>query len=335
LAQFLARRILFLIPVTIAVTLITFVITRVIPADPAQLAAGLRAGPEQVEQLRRNMGLDKPLYVQYVNYLKGLAKGDFGASMRTRQPVVRDILRYFPATAELALATMLVLIAIGIPLGALTATTRRRSVDVAVRSVSIGITALPTFWLALVFQFIFFFKLRWLPALGQISSEGLLPAHPTHFYILDSIITGRFGALPDVLLHMVMPISALVAGRLAIVVRMTRAALLEELRQEYVRTARAKGLSEFRVLLGHALRNSLIPIVTELGLHMGWLLGGAVFVVELIFSWPGIGLYAIKSIMALDYMPIMGTTLIMTLIFVIINLLVDISYTFLNPRIRY
>ena len=334
MAQFLAKRMLFLVPVAIAVTLITFVVTRVIPANPAQLAAGLRAGPEQVEQLRRNMGLDKPLYVQYVNYLKGLVRGDFGSSMRTRQPVIRDILRYFPATAELALVTMLILVMVGIPFGILTATTRR-SVDVAVRSLSIGITALPTFWLALVLQFFFFFKLRWLPALGQISSEGLLPAHPTHFYILDSVITGRLGALPDVLLHMVMPVSALVAGRLAIVVRMTRAALLEELRQEYVRTARAKGLGESGVLLRHALRNSLIPIVTELGLHMGWLLGGAVFVVELIFSWPGIGLYAIKSIMALDYMPIMGTTLIMTLIFVIINLLVDVSYTFLNPRIRY
>jgi len=334
LAQFLIKRILFLVPIAVAVTLVTFLITRVIPADPAQLAAGLRAGPEQVEQLRRNMGLDKPLYVQYLTYLKGLTKGDFGDSMRTRQPVIRDILRYFPATVELALVTMLVLTAIGIPLGILTATTRK-SVDVAVRSLSVGVTALPTFWLALVFQFIFFFRLRWFPALGRISSENLISGHPTHFYLLDSLLTGSFRAVPDVLLHMVMPVSALVAGRLAIVVRMTRASLLQELQQEYVRTARAKGLPETLVLLKHVLRNSLIPIVTELGLHLGWLLGGAVFVVELIFSWPGIGLYAIKSILALDYMPIMGTTLIMTLIFVIINLIVDVSYTFLNPRIRY
>lgn len=334
MTRFIAGRILFLIPIALGVTLITFVITHVIPADPAQLAAGLRAGPEQVEQLRKNMGLDKPLYVQYAIYLKGVVRGDFGVSMRTRQPVLRDILRYFPATAELALVTMILLAAVGIPLGVVTATARK-SVDLAIRTVSVGATALPGFWLALVLQFIFFFKLNWFPPLGRISSEVLIASHPTHFYLLDSLLTGSFRAVPDVLAHMAMPVMALVAGRLSIVVRMTRASLLQELQLDYVRTARSKGLSEARVVLRHALRNSLVPIVTELGLHLGWLLGGAVFVVEFVFTWPGIGLYAIRSILALDYMPIMATTVIMAVLFVLINLLVDISYTFLNPRIRY
>jgi peptide/nickel transport system permease protein len=243
--------------------------------------------------------------------------------MRTRQPVLKDILRYFPATAELALVTMILLAAVGIPLGVVTATARK-SVDLAIRTVSVGATALPGFWLALVLQFIFFFKLNWFPPLGRISSEVLIASHPTHFYLLDSLLTGSFRAVPDVLAHMAMPVIALVAGRLSIVVRMTRASLLQELQLDYVRTARSKGLSEARV-----------PIVTELGLHLGWLLGGAVFVVEFVFTWPGIGLYAIRSILALDYMPIMATTVIMTVLFVLINLLVDISYTFLNPRIRY
>jgi len=332
--QFIVKRILFLIPILIGVTLITFLITHVIPADPAQLAAGLRAGPDQVEQLRRDMGLDKPLYVQYLLYMKGLVQGDLGKSMRTRQPVIRDILRYFPATAELALVTMFVLTVIGVPLGVLTATTRK-SMDVTIRTVSVGATAMPAFWLALLLQFIFFFKLGWFPPFGRIASEGLISSHPTRFYLLDSVLTGSFRALPSVILHMLLPVTALVAGRLSIVIRMTRATLLQELQMDYVRTARSKGLAEIQVVLRHALRNSLIPIVTELGLHMGWLLGGAVFVVELIFTWPGIGLYAIKSILALDYMPIMASTLIMTVIFVLINLCVDVTYVFLNPRIRY
>ena len=334
MAQFITKRILFLVPIILGVTFITFIITHVIPADPAQLAAGLRAGPEQVEQLRKNMGLDKPLYTQYVRYLKGLATGDFGTSMRTRQPVLQDILLYFPATAELTLVTMIILVLLGIPLGVFTATTRR-SVDVVVRALSVGASALPGFWVALVLQFVFFYKLRLFPALGRISSEALISSHPTHFYLLDIILTGNYRALADVLAHMAMPVATLVLGRLSIVARMTRASLLQELQLDYVRTARSKGMSEARVIVKHALRNSLVPIVTELGLHLGWLLGGAVFVVELVFSWPGLGLYAIKSILALDYMPIMTTTLIMTVLFVLINLLVDISYTFLNPKIRY
>lgn len=332
--RFAVKRLLFLIPIILGVTLLTFFVTHIIPADPAQLAAGLRAGPEQVEQLRRNMGLDKPLHVQYVRYVSGLLRGDFGISMRTRQPVIRDILRYFPATAELTVVAMVVLIVVGIPLGVLTATSRR-SVDTAVRVLSVGATALPGFWLALVLQFLFFFKLGWLPALGRISSEGLITSHPTRFYLIDAILTGNLRALPDVLVHMVMPVTAVVAGRLSIVVRMTRASMLQELGQDYVRTARAKGVPELRVTMRHALRNSLIPIVTELGLHLGWLLGGAVFVVELVFSWPGLGLYTIKSILALDYMPVMATTVIMTALFVGINLLVDLSYALLNPTIRY
>lgn len=332
--RFAVNRLLFLIPVIFGVTLLTFVVTHIIPADPAQLAAGLRAGPEQVEQLRRNMGLDKPLHVQYLRYLSGLLRGDLGTSMRTRQPVIRDILRYFPATAELTLAAMLVLIVVGIPLGVMTATSRR-SVDAAIRALSVGSTALPGFWLALVLQFLFFFKLGWLPALGRISSEGLIASHPTHFYLIDAILTGNLRAVPDVLAHMAMPVATVVAGRLSIIVRMTRASMLQELGQDYVRTARAKGVPEMRVVTRHALRNSLIPIVTELGLHLGWLLGGAVFVVELVFSWPGLGLYTMKSILALDYMPVMATTVIMTALFVVINLLVDMSYALLNPTIRY
>lgn len=330
---YIIKRILLIIPTALAVTLITFFISHIVPADPAQVAAGLRAGPEQVEHLRKIMGLDKPIYVQYGVYLKSLLTGDLGRSLRTRQPVSREVLRYLPATLELAIVTMLVLVAIGIPLGVLSSGWRGKGSDLLLRGFSVGVTSMPAFWVALLLQLLFYRHLGILPAVGRIT-RGLGLQKVTGFFILDSIVTGNGVALGSSLLHLILPVLALVAGRLAIIVRMTRICMLEVLGEDYVLTARAKGLKETYVVYKHALKNAAIPIITELGLQFGWLLGGTILV-EAIFSWPGMGLYAIDSILQLDFMPIMAITLIYTLSFVIVNTLVDVSYAALNPQIKY
>lgn len=330
---YVAKRIALIVPIVVAVTLVVFVISHVIPADPVQLAAGLRAGPEQVAQLRQEMGLDKPVYVQYFIYLGRLAQGDLGQSMRTREPVSREILRYLPATAELAIVTMLVLVIVGVPLGILSSKWKRKAGDVFVRGLTIAVTSMPVFWVALLLQLLFYRHLGVLPAVGR-AARGMAPDTVTGLFVLDSILTGNGQALASSLMHLIMPATALVAGRIAVVVRMTRASMLEVLGEQYILAARAKGLREVIVVYQHALKNAAIPIVTELGLQFGWLLGGTVLV-EAVFSWPGLGLYAIDSIVQLDFMPVMAITLVFTLTFAVISTLVDISYVALNPQIRY
>ncbi len=330
---YIAKRILLIVPTLISVTLVTFVISHIIPADPAQVAAGLRAGPEQVEHLREVMGLHKPIYVQYAIYLKGLFRGDLGRSLRTRQPVSRELLRYLPATVELAISTMIVLIVVGIPLGILSSRWRGKGSDFLTRGFSAAVTSMPEFWVALLLQLLFYRQLGVLPAVGRVA-RGLAPQKITGFFVLDSILSGNGTSLGSSLMHLILPVLALVAARLAIVVRMTRICMLEVLREDYVLTARAKGLSGVRVIYKHALKNAAIPIITELGLQFGWLLGGTILV-EAIFSWPGLGLYAIDSILQLDFMPIMAITMVYTLSFVLVNTLVDVSYAALNPQIRY
>jgi peptide/nickel transport system permease protein len=330
---YIVKRLTLILPTVVAVTLVIFLISHVIPADPVQLAAGLRAGPEQVAQLRHEMGLDKPVYVQYFVYLGRLVRGDLGRSMRTTEPVSREVLRYLPATAELAIATMVVLVLVGVPLGILSSKWRRKTGDMLVRGITVAVTSMPVFWVALLLQLLFYRQLGVLPAVGR-AARGLAPERITGFFLLDSVFTGNGPALASSLTHLLLPAAALVAGRLALVVRMTRACMLEVLEEEYVLTARAKGLRETVVVYKHALKNAAIPIVTELGLQFGWLLGGTVLV-EAVFSWPGLGLYAIDSILQLDFMPVMAITLVFTLTFAVVNTLVDLSYAALNPRIRY
>jgi peptide/nickel transport system permease protein len=331
---YVVKRLFLLIPVILCICVITFVISRVIPADPAQVAAGLDAGPEQVETLRQVMGLDRPLPIQFFLYLEGLCHGDLGRSMRTRQPVMKDIQLYFPATLELTIVTMLFYTLVGIPLGIVSAATHSKLADLLVRVFAVSGTAMPIFWLGLLLQLLFYRQLRWLPAIGRLDTQVSAPYGVTGLYLVDSLLTANWPAFVNALRHILLPATTLVLGRLAVAVRMTRASMLDVLGKEYVRAARAKGLRERAVIIRHAFRNALIPIITLLALQFGWLLGGTI-IVEAIFSWPGIGQYAVLSIIALDFAPIMGIAVLSAVIFTLLNLIVDVAYVVIDPRICY
>jgi peptide/nickel transport system permease protein len=331
---YIVKRLLLLVPVILGITVLTFIISRVIPADPAQVAAGLEAGPDQVAALREEMGLDKPVAVQFIAYINGLLHGDLGRSMRSKVPVREDLVRYLPATFELAGVTILIYVLIGIPLGILSATYRGRVGDLLVRILSVLGTAMPVFWVGLLLQILLFGKLHWFPAIGRIAASVGAPTHITGLYLVDSLLTANGPAFASSLRYLFMPVTTLVFGRIAVAVRLTRASMVEVLDKDYITFARGKGLPERTLVLKHGLRNALVPIVTIVALQFAWLLGGTVLV-EYIFTWPGIGQYAIEAIINLDYAPIMGIAVFMAIIFTVVNLLVDVLYCFLDPRIRW
>ena len=331
---FIARRIFQIIPVMLGVTLLTFAVSHSIPGDPARAIAGIYADNRTVEAIRHRWGLDRPIYEQYLIYLDGLLQGDLGTSIQTRRPVADDIKDYLPATVELALLALFLMCMIGIPVGVISANWRNRLPDHFARLFVLVGGAVPTFWLALVAQLIFFRWLGWLPAGARISDGIAVPTHVTGLYILDSLITRNSAALVDSLKHIILPGFTLSLTGITGITRMTRASMLDVLQKDYIRAARAKGLSPEVVVLKHALKNALIPTVTVLGLQFGSMLGGT-FVIEWIFSWPGLGTYAATSITNLDYTAIMGVTVIVAMVYVIANTLVDISYMLLDPRIRY
>ncbi len=333
MVQFITRRLLWLIPVVLGMTVITFTLTNLVPADPIRAIAGSNARPEQVENLRREWGMDKPLPQQYLTYLANLIRGNLGISIHSRRPVVQDIKEYFPATLELTMAAVILMVVGGIPLGVLSAVRQGRLIDHINRIISIGGIAMPIFFLGLLFQLIFYRWLNWLPAQGRIDFLIPPPSHFTGMYVIDSIVSANWRALGSSLEHLVLPALTLALGSLAMISRMVRASMLEVLGCDYIRTARAKGLGERQVIYRHALRNAMIPMVTILALQIGLLLGGA-FLVEIIFSWPGIGLYAVRSMLAVDFPAIMGVTLLLVIIYVLINLLADLIYGVLNPCIR-
>ncbi len=331
---FLTRRLLLLVFVLLGVSLLTFSISHVVPADPARQAAGPHATTEQVEVLRKKFGYDRPLPEQYWIYMTGLLRGDLGFSLYSRRPVVEDIKAYFPATIELTIAAMLICLLLGIPLGVLSAVYKDRLLDHISRVVCIGGVGLPIFWLALLFQLTLYRWLDWLPAGGRIAPGLARPATITGLYIVDSLVTGNWPALQSSLLYLIMPAITLAFASVAWVARITRSSMLDTLGQDYIRTARGKGLHERQVIYIHALRNALIPAVTMIGLQTGALLSGA-FLVEIIFSWPGIGFYTINSIMAMDFNAIMTTTLLVAVVYTVTNLIVDILYVAIDPRISY
>jgi peptide/nickel transport system permease protein len=330
---YVVRRIALMVPTLLGMTVVVFTLTRVVPADPARAAAGIAATEATVEALRHELRLDRPLPVQYVWYLRGLLKGDLGRSMYSGRLVSQEIVKYIPATTELALVAFFMLCLIGVPLGIFAAARQGRVLDVASRGLAIGTAALPVFWLGLVLQFVFFYRLRLLPLIGRTTTVALAPREITGMYLVDALLTQNWTALVDTLRHMILPVLTLVASRIGIVVRLTRVCVLDELEQDYVRTARAKGLGNSRVLAKHALRNAAVPIITELGMQFSWLLAGSA-VVESIFVWPGVGLYALRSIVMLDFNPIMAFTLIATFAFLVSNLVVDLTYALANPRVR-
>jgi peptide/nickel transport system permease protein len=334
MGKYILRRLILLIPVLLGLTVLTFTLTHIVPGDPAMLAAGPQATREMVEQIRSEFGLDRPLPVQYFNYLKGLAQGDWGRSILTRRPVLDDLRVFWPATIELVLFAMFLSISIGIPLGIISAVRHDRWPDHTSRVVALVGVSLPAFWLAILLQWTVGLNVGAIPIGGRIATQLGSPEGVTGLYVLDSLLNGDMARLRSAVAHLILPAFTLSMAPLATVTRMTRSSMLEVLGQDYIRSARAKGLAERIVLRRHALRNAFIPTLTMIGLSLGWLMGGTVLV-ESIYDWPGVGLYAVNAALTLDFMPIMGIALIYGIIFSLLNLLVDVLYAFIDPRIRY
>lgn len=334
IVRLIIRRMFFLVFVLLGLSIVTFALSHLVPSDPARMIAGPRASKSQVEKIREQYGLNDPLVVQYVDYVKGVVQLDFGTSFTSRKPVRDDMARYLPATLELGLYAFIFSTAFGVPLGVISAVKRDSWVDHISRFVSITGLALPVFWMAMMVQFFFFAKLNKFPDGQRLSSNVDPPRHITGLYTTDALLTGQWHTFFDAWWHLILPVAVLTYGSLAVVTRMVRGGMLEVLNQDYIRTARAKGLTSNSVIFRHALKNALLPTVTQLGLQVGLLLSGA-FLVEMVFSWPGIGRYAVDAIQRTDYNAIMATTLVIAVIFVLMNLVVDILYLFLDPRIEY
>lgn len=331
--RYVARRLLFTIPILLGLSIVVFAFVRALPGGPGAALLGERAGAGDVEAIERELGLDRPIHVQYVSYMGKVVQGDLGITNRSRQPVLTELKERFPATVELGLAAILFALLLGIPLGFLAAKRYQGLLDQTSLFLSLIGISFPVFFLAIILKYIFAVKLHWLPTIGRLGIEYNIE-HPTNFYILDAIIARDWGALVDVLKHLILPAVALGTIPLAIVARITRAAVLDVTSEDYVRTAHAKGLDPSVVDRRHILRNSLLPVVTVVGLQTGLLLTGAILT-ETIFSWPGIGGWMLDAIGDRDYAILQGGIIFFALLIVIVNLLVDISYAFLNPRIRY
>jgi peptide/nickel transport system permease protein len=328
---YILRRVLILIPTLLGVSIIVFLMLHITPGDPAELLLGERATEESLEAMREHLGLNEPVYVQYGMYLKRLMRGDLGETIWTRQKVWTEVKQRFPATIELAIVALGISCFLGIILGIISATKQYSLFDYLSMLGALAGVSMPIFWLGLVFMLLFSLNLGWLPLSGRLSI-GVDLEIITNFYILDSILTRNWAAFKDSVWHIIMPAMTLSTIPTAIVARMTRSAMLEVLRQDYIKTAKAKGLSSFKVIFKHALRNALIPVVTTIGLQFGVLLGGAILT-ETIFAWPGVGKWMYDAVMQRDYMVIQGGTLFIAAVFVVINLCVDLLYAIINPRI--
>ncbi len=343
------RRLLGLIPVLFGVSLLVFIIPRVVPGDPATIMLGERSSEANRERLREELGLNRPLFLnftdfkeqgplglfdsQYFEFMGNILVLDFGRSIFSYIPVSKGLWQRFPATLELALLAMFLAIVIGIPLGVLAALKRGTVTDTAVTLIALAGVSFPVFWLGIIFIYIFAVNLGWLPSSGRISVSMEIIGG-TGLYVLDGLLQRRWDFALDAFKHLIMPAVAVGTIPLAIVVRMTRSAMLEVLGQDYIRTARAKGLTRSVVNRKHALRNAMLPVVTVIGLSFGSLLSGAILT-ETVFSWPGIGRWIYQAIASRDYPIIQGGVLFVALMFVLVNLLVDLSYTLIDPRIQY
>jgi len=328
---FIIRRSLTIIPTLLGVSIVVFLLLAITPGDPAELLLGERATVESLEVMREYLGLNEPLHVQYGLFLKRLIKLDLGETIWTRQKVIVEIKERFPATIELSLAALFLACLFGVTLGIVSASKQYSIFDYLSMVGSLIGVSMPVFWLGLMLMLVFSLHLGWLPVSGRIGVNTELEVI-TNFYVLDAIITRNWQALRDVLQHLALPAIALSTIPMAIIARMTRSSMLEVLRQDYIKTARAKGLSETKVVLKHALRNSLIPVVTVIGLQFGILLGGAILT-EHVFSWPGVGKWIYEGVVKRDYMVIQGGTMLVATVFVVVNTLVDILYAVINPRI--
>ncbi|TMK75234.1 MAG: ABC transporter permease [Actinobacteria bacterium] len=333
MVRFIVRRLLLLVPILIGVSFLVFIWIRALPGSPAESLLGERATPATIERLKHQYGLDRSIFVQYEKYASTTLKGDMGYSIASRRPVTEELRHRFPATVELALAAMIFAIMLGVPLGFFAAKRYGTLFDHASLFASLIGISIPIFFLGLILKYIFAVRLGWLPSVGQIDVTRDVK-HPTNFYVLDAIITHDWGTLVDVLKHLVLPAMALGTIPLAIVARITRAAVLDVQNEDYVRTARAKGLSPRVVDRRHIFRNALLPVSTVIGLQTGLLLSGAILT-ETVFAWPGVGIWLADAISARDYPVLQAGILFLATVFVLVNLVVDISYAIINPRIRY
>jgi peptide/nickel transport system permease protein len=322
-----------IIPVLLGVSIVVFFMVRAIPGDPAQLLLGQQATQAQVEQVRENMGLDKPVIVQYGIFLADALRGDLGDSIVTGRPVTTELLARFPATLELTAFAMLIAILVGVPVGVISAVKQYSLLDKFTSVLALTGISMPIFWLAMILIVIFFVNLGWLPFPGRLST-GYAVTSITGLVLVDSLLTLNFAAFWDGLKHLILPAIALGTIPMAVIMRMTRSSMLEVMGEDYVRTARAKGVVPWRVIFKHALRNAMLPTVTVIGLQAGLLMGGAL-ITETIFSWPGVGQIAYDSVNRRDYAMIQGVVLYGATLFVLVNLLVDVLYAVLDPRVRY
>jgi peptide/nickel transport system permease protein len=331
--RFIVRRLLGVIPVLFGLSIILFAFVHLLPGDPATAILGQHATPERVAAMRAYLGLDDPLWQQYLNYLGNVLRGDLGSSIINNQPVLREFMIRFPATIELTVAAMIFAAGIGIPLGRYAARHAQGWSDGAVTIISLLGISIPVFVLGLTLQYVFAVQLDLLPASGRVDPRAGLEIR-SNFVLIDSLLMGRPDLFLDGLSHLILPAIALGSIPLAIITRITRASVLDVTNEDYVRTARAKGLGERRINSRHIMRNAWLPVVTVLGLQVGGLLAGAV-ITETVFGWGGVGRYVVDGIFNRDYFVIQNTILIFAIIFLVVNLLVDILYAVLNPRIRY
>ena len=331
--RFLLRRVALVIPTFLAVTLISFLLIRLVPGDPIEVRAGERGiSPERLAEMRHLYGLDQPLWKQFVDYERQLASGDLGTSIITRGSVWSEFATLFPATLELSVCALAFAIVLGIPFGVIAATRRGKPLDYGLMGAAVTGASMPIFWWGLMMILIFSVMLGWTPVSGRISDQYYVEPW-SGFMLIDSWFSDDEGAFASAVSHLILPAIVLGTIPLATMARMTRSSMLEVLGDDYVRTARAKGLSPWRVVVVHALRNALIPVVTVLGLQVGALLGGAILT-ETVFSWPGVGHWLIESIQRRDYPVLQGGTLIVATLVILVNLGVDVAYGYLNPRIR-
>ena len=330
--RFVVRRLLLLVPILLGLSLLVFFWIRALPGGPAQALLGERATPESVAAIERQYGLDEPVWKQYVKFLRQTVRFNFGDSITTRRPVTEELKQRFPATVELAVAAMMFSIFLGVPLGFIAAKKHGTWIDHGSLVASLLGISIPIFFLAILLKYVFAVRLGWLPTVGRVSVL-IDMEHPTNFYVVDAIVTGNWEALWDVLRHLVLPAVALGTIPLAIIARITRAAVLDVQNEDYVRTARAKGLAPHVVDVSHVMRNAMLPVTTIVGLQVGLLLSGAVLT-ETVFAWPGMGTWLVQAISTRNFPVLQGGILFLALVFVLVNLIVDLSYALINPRIR-
>ena len=334
--RFIGKRLIYLVIMLIGVATLVFILTKLIPGDPvtANLSQRALSDPEIVAAYKLRYGLDKPLITQYLYYMRNLLQLDLGTSIRTGNGVLAELGRCFPATIELALWSIVIASALGVFFGIISAIRRNSVIDQIVRAISVTGVSVPSFWLALLVLFFFYYKLHLMPGPGRLGTGFVPPVTVTGLYVIDALLEGDLPKTVDAIRHLILPSCVLAAFTMGLITRTTRSNLLDVMSTDYIRTARAKGLSRSRLIVRHALGNALIPVLTVIGLGLGNLLGGMVLV-ETIFNWPGVGQFAYQSVMSADFPAIIGVALLIALNYMVINTVVDILYGVIDPRVRY